>query len=201
MNKQIKNLIIACLVSVPFIGYAAPALAESNAATTCPTPSTYTATDTDTFWGISKKFNIPLSLLLQENSSIDPLNLSGGMVIKLHTPKPTDIGNESTGKQYSMVATAYSGAAAENNSYANLDFMGNTLKIGTIAVDPSVIPLGSKVKISGYTCPLLPKGGMIATATDVGSAIKGNRIDIFLPGTPSQVSGFGMQNVSVKVLK
>ena len=40
----------------------------------------------------------------------------------------------------------------------------------TIAVDPSVIPLGSKVQINGHTY----------CAEDTGSAIKGNKIDIYV---------------------
>lgn len=40
----------------------------------------------------------------------------------------------------------------------------------TVAVDPSVIPLGSKVLIDGHTY----------IAEDTGSAIKGNRLDVFV---------------------
>ena len=48
---------------------------------------------------------------------------------------------------------------------------GTTAQAGrTIAVDPSLIPLGSSVVINGHTY----------TAEDTGGAIKGNRIDIFV---------------------
>lgn len=43
--------------------------------------------------------------------------------------------------------------------------------ISTIAVDPSVIPLGSLVYVEGYGK---------AVAADTGSAIKGNKIDVYL---------------------
>jgi 3D (Asp-Asp-Asp) domain-containing protein len=57
------------------------------------------------------------------------------------------------------------------------------------------------VYITGYDFEGLPTGGLVATASDKGSAIKGNRIDIFVPGTHDFVSGFGIQNVKVYVLK
>jgi 3D (Asp-Asp-Asp) domain-containing protein len=72
------------------------------------------------------------------------------------------------------------------------------LKLGTIAVDPSVIPLGSTVYIKGYKHSGLPAQGMIAKATDTGGAIKGARVDIFIPG---DARSFGMQNVEIYILK
>ena len=53
-----------------------------------------------------------------------------------------------------------------------------------IAVDPKVIPLGSKVWVEGYG---------EAIAGDTGGAIKGNRIDILL-GSDSVCSKMGTQN-------
>ena len=41
-----------------------------------------------------------------------------------------------------------------------------------IAVDPNVIPLGSKVYVEGYG---------EAIAADTGGAIKGNKIDVHVP--------------------
>lgn len=105
-----------------------------------------------------------------------------------------------SGKTMTMVASAYTGAASENGGYASLDYFGNPLKVGTIAVDPKVIPLGSTVYVTGYRYDGLPEGGMVAKATDVGGAIRGNRIDIYVPGTPEQARKFAFQTVKVQVV-
>lgn len=77
---------------------------------------------------------------------------------------------------------------------------GRKVKVNhSIAVDPKVIPLGSKVKIEGFD--------EIFTADDTGNAIKGNTIDIFV-GNPYTDDGkcvtealrFGVQNRKVWVL-
>ncbi|MGN0135698.1 3D domain-containing protein [Anaerotignum sp.] len=67
---------------------------------------------------------------------------------------------------------------------------GTKAGYGTIAVDPNVIPLGSKVYIPGYG---------VATATDTGGAIKGNRVDVCY-GSQSEAFGWGVRNVTVYVL-
>lgn len=56
----------------------------------------------------------------------------------------------------------------------------------TIAVDPSVIPYGSKVVINGKTY----------IAEDCGGAIKQNRIDIYFD-THEEASDFGVQYAEV----
>lgn len=58
-----------------------------------------------------------------------------------------------------------------------------------VAVDPSVIPLGSKVTISGLGT---------YTAADTGGAIKGNRLDVHF-ATNQQAINFGRQTRSVTV--
>lgn len=82
-----------------------------------------------------------------------------------------------------------------------VDYFGDALKLGTIAVDPNVIPLGTKVLVTGHSHPGLPKQAFLATATDMGSAIKGNRIDIFIPGSQSFVSDFGFQYVNLYIIE
>lgn len=59
----------------------------------------------------------------------------------------------------------------------------------TIAVDPDVIPLGSKVYINGFEY----------TAEDTGSAIKGHRIDILFP-THQEALNFGVQYAEVAII-
>lgn len=60
----------------------------------------------------------------------------------------------------------------------------------TIAVDPNVIPLGSKVVIDGHTY----------IAEDTGGAIKGNRIDMYFP-THQEALNFGVQYKNIEILK
>lgn len=60
----------------------------------------------------------------------------------------------------------------------------------TIAVDPDVIPLGSKVYINGFEY----------TAEDTGSAIKGHRIDVLFPNHEEALN-FGVQYAEVAIIK
>ncbi|MEH7382052.1 LysM peptidoglycan-binding domain-containing protein [Bacillus sp. JJ1533] len=59
-----------------------------------------------------------------------------------------------------------------------------------ISVDPSVIPLGSKVHVEGYG---------EAIAGDTGGAIKGNKIDVFIPSKQEAIN-FGRKQVKVTIL-
>ncbi|MBI4733746.1 MAG: 3D domain-containing protein [Rubrobacteridae bacterium] len=61
---------------------------------------------------------------------------------------------------------------------------------GVVAVDPRVIPLGTRLYIEGYG---------EAIAADTGGAIKGNRIDLCY-NTPGECFKFGRQTVKVHVL-
>lgn len=98
-------------------------------------------------------------------------------------------------------ATAYTAAPEENGGFASVDYFGNSLQVGTIAVDPNVIPLGSKVYVEGYNYDGLPAGGMYATASDTGGAVKGNKIDIFVPDPKAKAQQFGIQQVKIYVLE
>jgi uncharacterized protein YabE (DUF348 family) len=61
---------------------------------------------------------------------------------------------------------------------------------GVVAVDPRVIPIGTRLYIEGYG---------EAVAADTGGAIKGNRIDLCY-NTPGECFKFGRQTVNVHVL-
>lgn len=127
----------------------------------------------------------------------------GSQTASLTPPKPRMLGAALTapamGTPVSMVATAYDGSIACNGPWGAVDYFGNPLQFGSVAVDPKVIPLGSKLFISGYSDPFLPKGGFYARAVDVGGAIKGDRIDIYLPQT-SRARQFGIEHVTVRVV-
>lgn len=106
-----------------------------------------------------------------------------------------------TGRTMTMEATAYGLTAQDNYPYGATDYFGQPLAVGDIAVDPSVIPLGTCLYVSGYSSPYLPPGGFIGEADDTGGAINGLHIDIFENlGSESQISAFGIQHVRVTIL-
>ena len=65
------------------------------------------------------------------------------------------------------------------NGGPSIDRFGNPLEWGTIAVDPKVIPLHTKVVIDGYDA--------VFTALDTGGKwVQGNHIDVFVPVSHSE---------------
>lgn len=62
--------------------------------------------------------------------------------------------------------------------------------VGMVAVDPNVIPMGSRLYIEGYG---------YARAADTGGAIRGNTVDLFMESY-SQCINWGRRNVKVYVL-
>ena len=66
---------------------------------------------------------------------------------------------------------------------------------GSVAADPRVIPLGSKIRVEGLEGA--PDGTY--TVLDTGRAIKGHEIDLFLPRCAA-AKKFGRQHVRVKIL-
>lgn len=89
---------------------------------------------------------------------------------------------------FSMRATAYTPFDPGCNG---ITATGTKAGKGTVAVDPRVIPLGSKVYVPGYG---------VAVAADTGGAIKGNRLDVCYP-TKNEAYSWGVRNVMVYVLK
>lgn len=104
-------------------------------------------------------------------------------------------------EKLTVKATAYTAALEENGKWGAVDYFGNKLKVGTVAVDPKVIPLGTKMYITGYNYDGLPEGGMIAVASDIGGAIKGNKIDVFVPDSRSKAKTFGIQQLHVYIIE
>lgn len=101
---------------------------------------------------------------------------------------------ESYKQALDVVATAYAPGPHDNGKWGNLTHLGTQVRPGIIAVDPRVIPLGTRVYIE-----FADGRGVYATAEDTGGAIKGNRIDIAMWTVPEAYE-FGMQKVKVYVL-
>lgn len=102
---------------------------------------------------------------------------------------PTSRGAWSRTRVLDMVATAYTDSPSENGG-STTSALGNDLIYGVVAVDPRVIPLGTKLFVEGYG---------FAYACDTGGAIKGNRIDLLMSSV-SVSNAWGRRHVKVHVL-
>ncbi len=99
-----------------------------------------------------------------------------------------------SGRTITMNASAYdlsyeSTGKRPGDKYYGITASGMKARYGVVAVDPNVIPLGTKLYIEGY-------GNAIAG--DTGGAIKGNRIDLFM-NSRSEAMRFGRRQVKVTI--
>ncbi|WP_305146635.1 ubiquitin-like domain-containing protein [Anaerovorax odorimutans] len=85
-------------------------------------------------------------------------------------------------KKFTVKAYSYTGGGRTA--------MGTQARVGEIAVDPSVIPLGTRVYVEGYG---------FARAEDTGGNIKGNTIDVY-KNSESECLNWGVRNVTIYIL-
>lgn len=107
--------------------------------------------------------------------------------------KSNESSNEAPeGKTISVSSTAYTatchGCSGVTSTGVDLNADPNAK---VIAVDPTVIPLGTKVYVEGYG---------YATAADTGGAINGNKIDVHVP-TKSEAQNWGVRDVNVTIVE
>ncbi len=95
-----------------------------------------------------------------------------------------------------FTATAYDASPADNGPWAGKTSTGMPLVYGVIAVDPRVIPYGTKMYIESVDGQY--KYGY-AIAGDCGGAIKGNKVDLFFPSRSTCYS-FGRRAVKIYFL-
>jgi 3D (Asp-Asp-Asp) domain-containing protein len=171
----------------------------------------YTVKQGDTIWGIAKDHQVSVKqmkkwnklsssiirpgkkLLIYDGKNISKKTLtkkpSSTTVKKVSKPK-VQTPKRST-KVITVKATAYT---ASCKGCTGITKTGVNLKANpnkkVIAVDPSVIPLGTKVHVEGYGK---------AIAADIGGAIKGKRIDVFIP-TKKAAINFGVKRLKVTIL-
>ena len=119
---------------------------------------------------------------IEEKKVDDALSTTNSDNIKIES-NPTNNYKE----VYTMMSTAYAG---DTITYMGTTPVRDPDGISTIAVDPSIIPLGSIVYIPGYG---------LAIASDTGGLIKGNRIDLFL-NSEDECINWGVQTVSLYLI-
>ena len=157
----------------------------------------------ETLWSISKVYGTTIEELqkmnsLQYNLVYPTQKLVVGVAPKepvVQQPaKPTfeTINGKEVARTMRVSATAYTAFCycCSGITATGINLRANpNLKV--IAVDPRVIPLGSRVWVEGYG---------EAIAGDTGGAIKGNRIDVFINNT-NRAYAWGRKMVTIKVLK
>lgn len=133
-------------------------------------------------------------LVRQENGVESKRQLLETVVLKEAIPEISELGTKDAimlasrdmrqpRQVISVQATAYTHTG-------NTTYTGVYPHIGTIAVDPAVIPLGSRLWIEGYGYGI---------AQDTGGLIKGKRIDLFMD-TVGECRSWGRRTVKVYVL-
>ncbi|NLW91749.1 MAG: hypothetical protein GXY34_09145 [Syntrophomonadaceae bacterium] len=151
----------------------------------------YWCGDADGIFG-SKTYSAVIKF--QRNNGISTTGTVGPQTRKalgLSSATPVTGNSVSRSGGFSVIATAYCGCDKCNYPYGGLPaYNGQPLQYGVVAVDPSVIPMNSKLYIEGY-------GEGIAA--DQGNAIKGYHIDLFFP-SHQQALSWGVKRVNVTIL-
>lgn len=96
-------------------------------------------------------------------------------------------------EKFTVNSTAYTADRGDASPYTATGTRAkrNPNGYSTVAVDPRVIPLGTKLYIEGYG---------LAIAEDTGGAIKGKKIDVYF-NTHSEMTNWGRRQVNVYILK
>lgn len=137
-------------------------------------------------------------VVMEENVITEPLD----KVIEFGTKKITSRGKSIDFKNcIKMKATGYTASYVDTGKRPGdpgfgITSSGMKAQKGVVAVDPRVIPLGTKLYIEGI-------GGATdygyATAGDTGGAIKGNKIDLYFDSRYMALC-WGVRNVNVYIL-
>jgi len=171
--------------------------------------SVHTVKKGDTLYKISRQYNVSVSSIKSINQLktdlIKPnqkIKLTGAKttaaakktttVKKTAKKTPSRSNSDTVVREFMVSASAYTasckGCSGVTSTGINLK---NNPGLKVIAVDPSVIKIGTKVYVEGYG---------YAIAGDTGGAIRGNKIDVFIPNK-SDALKWGRKTVKIKILK
>ena len=124
-------------------------------------------------------------LLLAATSLVGPGHIQSAAAEPLLADSDDDLaeGGEPQGRSFMARLTGY--------SHGSRTASGTPVRWGVVAVDPRVVPLGSRLMIDGFED--------VFTAEDTGGAVRGNQIDVYFPDVQAALR-FGVQNRMVTVL-
>jgi 3D (Asp-Asp-Asp) domain-containing protein len=131
-------------------------------------------------------------MLLQQLKQLPEDGVAGPELVNLLNEIPAGELSRGWGapERYKRVFTARSTAYSPASAGGNITYSGTTVRRGVVAVDPRVIPMGTRMYVEGYG---------YAIAEDTGGAIKGNKIDVaFLSNY--ECYQWGVRDVTVYIL-
>jgi len=94
-------------------------------------------------------------------------------------------------RSFTAMLTGYTYQTPGNGAHGSITKSGTTVRWGTVAVDPAVIPLGTRLMIEGYD--------IVFIAEDTGGGVRGNHVDVFFDDYDLAVR-FGVQYRTVTLL-
>ncbi|MCL2082341.1 MAG: 3D domain-containing protein [Oscillospiraceae bacterium] len=157
-------------------------------------------------YNVTYRDGVPVSRQIASKEIIEPAQnrvIEQGVYEK-PTPAPGQPEKEDLAKKaprlkdlkYSKVIEVTCSAYTTEGKSRKLNASGKIARKGTIAVDPRVVPLGSRVYVKSSN------GTWIygtAVAEDTGGAIKGNKIDLFF-NTRAECIRFGIRKAHMYIL-
>lgn len=169
---------------------------------------TYEVVKGDTLYEIAKEYEITVDDIKEANDLDSNIIVPGQeleiipkeqskekdekKLAKREATKQAATSDAPKGEKITVTATAYTAECdgCTGTTYTGVNLL-NDRNAKVIAVDPDVIPLGSKVYIEGYG---------YAVAEDIGGSIKGNRIDVHVP-TKEEAYDWGVRETELTIIE